>query len=119
MLPSLHQWDKIERHTLAPGYHARMIHTPTMTFMLVDADAGSPLQEHKHTHEQVTSLLSGSFELTVGGILHRMKAGDVVLIPSNTPHSAKALTDCKILDVFNPRREDYAQGDYSVVAQRA
>ena len=91
MLPPLAQWKNIERHTLVPGYVARFIHSDNMTFSMVDADAGAPLPQHAHPHEQVTHLLKGEFELTVGGVLHHMKAGDVVIIPSNTPHSAQAI----------------------------
>jgi hypothetical protein len=31
----------------------------------------------------------------------------VHVIPGNTPHGAHALTDVKVLDIFNPVREDY------------
>ncbi|MEJ0010120.1 MAG: cupin domain-containing protein [Alphaproteobacteria bacterium] len=87
-----------------------------MTFMLVDAKAGAPVPEHHHPNEQVTHLIEGDFELTVGGVLHRMKPGDVVAIPSNVPHSARAISDCRLMDVFSPRREDYAQGNFSAVS---
>jgi hypothetical protein len=33
--------------------------------------------------------------------------GSVGIIPPNAVHSGRALTDCKILDVFSPVREDY------------
>ena len=118
MLPPLDSWEKLERKTLIAGYQARFIHSATMTFMLVDAAAGAPVPEHHHPHEQVTHLLDGEFELTVGGILHKMKPGDVAVIPSNTPHSALAITDCEIMDVFTPRREDYVSGDFAVVSGR-
>jgi hypothetical protein len=29
------------------------------------------------------------------------------IIPSDTPHSAVALTDCKVIDTFSPTRDDY------------
>ena len=51
--------------------------------------------------------MEGEFELTVGGESRVIKAGDVVVIPGNTPHSGKAVTDCRILDVFHPVRDDY------------
>jgi quercetin dioxygenase-like cupin family protein len=36
-----------------------------------------------------------------------LESGHVKVIPSNTPHAAVALTDCKLIDVFSPVREDY------------
>jgi quercetin dioxygenase-like cupin family protein len=36
-----------------------------------------------------------------------MKTGSVAVIPSNARHSGKAVTACRILDVFYPLREDY------------
>jgi hypothetical protein len=36
-----------------------------------------------------------------------MPAGTVHVIPSMVPHSALAITDCKIIDSFAPARDDY------------
>ena len=93
--------------TISRGFHARMIHTDNMTLAYVDVDEGAELPEHAHVHEQVLNLLEGRFELTVGGQSHLLEAGDVFAIPSNAPHSGKAHTRCRILDVFNPVREDF------------
>ena len=92
---------------IVPGYHARFIHTETMTIAYVDVDAGAPLPEHAHVHEQVTNLLEGEFEMTIGGETLCMSAGQALVIPSNVPHSGRALTACRILDVFQPVREDF------------
>ena len=35
------------------------------------------------------------------------KNGDVIVIPSNTPHSGRAITKCILMDVFSPVREEY------------
>ena len=90
-----------------PGFHGKFIHSENMTFAYWDIHAGSSLPEHQHAHEQVANILEGEFEFTVNGEVKLCKAGDVVVLPSNTPHSGRALTYCRILDVFNPRREDY------------
>ncbi len=92
---------------LISGYTARFIHTVEMTFSFVDVIAGKTLPEHSHPHEQVSHILEGEFELTLDGKPIRFGAGEVVVIPSNVKHAGLAITDCKILDVFTPVREDY------------
>lgn len=96
--------------TISKGFNARMIHTECMTIAYVDVDEGADLPEHAHVHEQVLNLLEGRFELIVGGQSHTLEAGDVFAIPSNAPHSGKAHTRCRIIDVFNPVREDFRSG---------
>ena len=52
-------------------------------------------------------VVEGEFEFTVDGKTQVYTAGAVVHIPSNVPHSGKAITPCKLMDVFSPVREDY------------
>ena len=77
------------------------------TFAYWEIEADAPLPEHSHPHEQVANLLEGEFELTIDGRTERVQAGAVAVIPPNVPHSGRALTACRILDVFSPVREDY------------
>ncbi len=97
----------VEEKEIIKGFFGKMIHTDNMTVAHFRVLAGSELPEHHHVHEQVTNVLSGELEMTVGGKTHVCKAGEVIVIPSNVPHSARALTDCRLVDVFQPAREDY------------
>jgi len=45
--------------------------------------------------------------MTIGGVTQILEPGVITLIPSNVVHSARALTDCKVVDIFSPVREDY------------
>lgn len=36
-----------------------------------------------------------------------MKQGMVAVIPSNTNHSARAITNVELIDIFYPVREDF------------
>jgi quercetin dioxygenase-like cupin family protein len=55
---------------------------------------GFSVSTHYHAqHFETFYLLSGEAEWTVNGEQHRMKTGDAVYIPANTPHSAKTLGD--------------------------
>jgi quercetin dioxygenase-like cupin family protein len=85
-----------------------------MTLAYWDVTASSPLSDHAHLHEQVTSVIEGEFELTVEGDTRRLSAGSVVIIPPNARHSGKALTDCRLIDVFYPKREDYIPGNHPI-----
>lgn len=97
----------IEQRDMIPGYKARFIHSQNMTFSYWTTKAGYSLPEHAHPHEQVANVLEGTFEMTVDGETRIIKPGDVVVIPSHAKHRGTSITDCKILDVFYPIREDY------------
>ena len=99
--------DTIEERELIPGFHARMIHTDQMTIAHFRVEAGAELPEHQHPHEQVTTVLAGKFSMTVNGVTQVCTPGMAVAIPGHTPHSGKALEDCRLIDVFQPVREDY------------
>ena len=92
---------------ILPGYHARFLHGEGYTLAFWDVEAGAVLPEHAHVHEQAAQVLEGRFELVVEGETFVCGPGAVVRILSNARHSGLALTDCKLMDVFTPVREDY------------
>jgi len=97
----------IPQREIVPGYRARFIHSANMTLAYWDVDAGASLPEHSHPHEQIANVLEGQFELTVAGESRTLEPGQIAIIPSAVPHSGKAITDCRLLDVFHPCRDDY------------
>jgi len=104
---SLIDLKSIESKELVPGFHARMVHTENMTLAYWDIEEGSLMPDHSHPHEQVVNVIAGTLELVVDGKAHNMTLGKAFVIPSNVSHSGKALTACKVIDVFYPVREDY------------
>jgi quercetin dioxygenase-like cupin family protein len=90
-----------------PGFRGQFLHSENMTLAYWSIDADSILPAHSHHHEQVVNMLEGELELVADGIAHTLRAGDVFMIPGNVVHSGRALTSCKVLDVFSPVREDY------------
>ena len=97
----------IEEKEIIPGYKVKFVHSKNMTFAYWNIKKDAKLPEHQHKHEQVATLIKGKFELKVKNKTKVLEHGDVAVIPSNVKHSGKAITDCMIIDVFYPIREDY------------
>ncbi len=89
------------------GFHGKFVHSENMTTTFWRIEAGAALPEHAHPNEQVSVVVAGKFEMTLDGETLQLEKGKVALIPSNVKHSGRALTDCEIMDVFYPVREDY------------
>ena len=98
---------KQPQKNLAPGLIGYYAHGSHMTLGIVEIKAGSDLPVHSHPHEQITYILEGQLDMTIGEEQCALTAGMFYVIPSNIPHGAVAITDCKVIDVFNPVREDY------------
>ena len=92
---------------LAKGIMAKLVHGNKSTLSIVDIKQGSILPKHKHKNEQITFIVEGELQMTIGKKEYQMTAGTVHVIPPNKPHSAIAITDCRVIDVFCPVREDY------------
>ena len=77
------------------------------------ADAGAVARKdavgeaHRHPHEQVSYILSGSFQYEVEGKTYTLHKGDSYYVAPNELHGATALEDAVILDIFTPQREDF------------
>ena len=64
---------------------------------------------HLHTdHEQISYIVKGSLEVTVGDEVKVLRPGDSFYAPKHTLHGVVALEeDSVIIDVFTPRRSDF------------
>ena len=76
--------------------------------LLLRAGASVPL--HSHENEQITYILEGALKFTLpeGEIV--VRAGEILVIPADVPHSAEALEDTIDLDLFCPPRADWING---------
>lgn len=97
----------VTANEIIAGFRGKFVHTDNVTVAQWEVEAGAVLPEHAHPHEQITMMLEGQFELTVAGETRVVTAGDVAVIPGHVPHSGRALTACRIMDVFHPARPDY------------
>lgn len=70
----------------------------------VTLHTGCDVPVHAHENEQFTCVLSGSLEFTLGEEQRKVtvRAGEVLHLPSNLPHGARAPEETTVLDIFAP-----------------
>jgi len=90
-----------------PGVTGHFSHTSRLTVGEVELAAGSVVPVHQHPHDQITYIIAGRAECIVGDETRVLESGMCALTPGGTPHTFRALTACRVLDVFTPVRADF------------
>lgn len=67
------------------------------TVTLFAFDAGQGLSEHQAPYDALVQIVDGSAVLTIGGKDVNAKAGEIVIMPANIPHSVQAKEKFKML----------------------
>ena len=110
---TLHSWESVELEDLSETASRRVIHSERMTTARIYLKKGAVVPLHSHENEQMSHVLSGSLRFEFADRVLTVSAGDVVEIPSHEPHSVEALEDSLALDIFQPVRQDWVEGDDS------
>ena len=108
-----HAWAKIPAEPLKGTITRKLVTGERMMIAHVQLKKGDDVPRHQHENEQLTYILQGALRLWFGPNDEReitVRAGEVVVIPSNVPHRALALEDTLDVDVFNPPRQDWLNG---------
>jgi quercetin dioxygenase-like cupin family protein len=88
-----------------PGWKGRYFNTDNLTFGYYDVVAGASIHEHSHPNEEVWHVIEGELEVTIGGQTKVAGPGSVAVVPPNTTHSVKALSDGRSIVVDYPLRQ--------------
>lgn len=105
----LYRWDDMESdEPMALLSRKRVIGEKAMISRVV-LKKGCVVPRHAHENEQFACMMSGALEFTLGdesrSTVVIARTGDVLHLPSNVFHAAKALEDTIVLDVFTPPSE--------------
>ena len=87
-----------------PGWKGRFFHSQNMTFGYYSVTAGASIHEHAHPNEEVWHVIAGELQVTIGGQTHLAGPGSVAVVPPNTMHSVKAVSDGRSIVVDYPLR---------------
>jgi quercetin dioxygenase-like cupin family protein len=110
---TFHRWADMPRQRVTDQIDRRVITSDRMMLAHVYLKKGSIVPKHSHENEQLTYILEGALKFWIGedGAQELVvRAGEVLVIPSNVPHKAEALEDTLDVDVFNPPRQDWIDG---------
>ena len=74
-----------------------IIDKKTGTVTLFAFDQGQGLSEHTAPFDAMVQVLDGEVEIRISGNPHRVKAGQMIIMPANEPHALKAVASFKML----------------------
>ena len=93
---------------LGGGVTRRILaHNGKMMAVEVNFQEGAVGAMHNHPHEQLTYVLSGEFEFTIGDETRRVTAGDTLYKEPHVMHGCVCIKAGTLLDTFTPMREDF------------
>ncbi len=77
-----------------------IIDKKTGTVTLFAFDEGQGLSEHTAPFDALVHVLDGEAEIVISGKAHRVKEGDMLIMPADEPHALKAVTKFKMVLVM-------------------
>jgi quercetin dioxygenase-like cupin family protein len=87
-----------------PGWKGRYFDSNNMTFGHYVFAAGASIHEHSHPNEEVWNIIEGHLEVTIGAESKTAGPGFVAIVPPNTLHSVKAISNGRAIVVDYPLR---------------
>jgi len=84
---------------------------PDLMAVKVWFEEGAVGYEHDHLHSQVAYVESGEFEAKIDGETKLLRAGDSFYVEPNQLHGAVCKKAGVLIDIFNPVREDFLDGE--------
>lgn len=96
--------NQLKTEELLKNAFAAFLQTENLTIGYTYMKAGGAVPLHHHPEEAIDIVLEGEVEMQIGDTTETLKSGIITSVPSNVPHKAVALTDCKVVTIFYPKR---------------
>jgi quercetin dioxygenase-like cupin family protein len=107
----LHRWSDIPPEQLNPLTTRQYIVGSNTMLARIVLRKGAVVPMHHHFHEQMSHVVEGALEFRMDAKPVIVRAGEILCIPPHLPHEVVALEDSVALDIFNPPRQDWIDGD--------
>ncbi len=106
-----HRWTDIEPEPLNPLITRQYVVGANTMLARIVLKKGARVPLHQHFHEQISHVVEGALNFLVDSKEVAVRAGDILTIPPDVPHEVVAIEDSVALDIFNPPRQDWIDGD--------
>lgn len=103
-------WETVKKEQLNPKLWRKVISGEKAMFAQIFLAKGCVVPAHRHESEQISYIVEGALKFKLEGKEIVVRKGEVLLIPSDVPHSAEALEDTLDFDLFSPIRTDWLDG---------
>ncbi len=77
-----------------------IVEAETGTVTLFAFDRGQGLSEHSAPFDALVYVIDGTAEVTIGGQVNRVCAGEMIIMPADVPHAVDAPENFKMLLVM-------------------
>src|SRR5688572_24243475 len=74
-----------------------IVRSPRSTVTAFAFDAGQGLSEHSTPYDALVHVLDGEAEISIAGTPHRLRGGDLILMPGGQPHAVHAVGRFKMV----------------------
>jgi quercetin dioxygenase-like cupin family protein len=115
------RWSDIPEERVTDVISRKLITGDDMMLAQVFLKKDALVPQHSHHNEQLTYIISGALHFYIGADRAKeviVRAGEVLHLPSNVPHEARALEDTLDVDIFSPPRQDWLDGTDSYFHRR-
>jgi len=106
-----HRWVNIKPEPLNALITRQYVVGTNVMLARIVLKKGAQVPMHRRVHEQMSHVAEGALKFVVDGREEIVRAGEILCIPPDVPHEVVALEDSVALDIFNPPRQDWIDGD--------
>lgn len=100
--------EDVKMEDLGAGVSRKVLaHSENVMAVEVHFETGAVGALHTHPHEQITYVLSGAFEFTIGDVTKVVRAGDTMYKEPGIEHGCVCLEAGVLIDNFTPMRKDF------------
>ncbi len=103
-------WQSVRKEVVTEKFWRKLVYGEKVMVAHLGLAKDCLIPLHHHEAEQISMILTGALKFELEGREVMVRAGEVLVIPSNVPHSALAIEDSTGIDVFSPIRYDWLNG---------